>query len=223
MLNDTGENRDGYLGNALLILLIGVLLAYSAARIYGSWIQRRAPQPDVANWQRYDDGHSDGSPRAPVVVIEFSDFQCTYCRKANALLRMEQRRHPGSIRVVFRHFPLSSIHPLAEDAALAAECADREGAFYRYVSTLFEHQTELASLSWAQLAALAGITDSSKIDTCVRERATAARVADDVSAGVQLGIKGTPTFLINGILREGVPDSGSFDRLMRRLIATRPQ
>jgi protein-disulfide isomerase len=150
----------------------------------------------VQDWKRYAVGTRLGPDKATITITEFSDFQCPFCKQfAGDLQRLRARR--PDIAVVFRHYPLDNVHPLARMAALAAECAADQGRFEAYHNTLFDAQDSLGRVPWATFASRAGVPDLARFRSCVDNGQTSSRVERDVRAGNELRVNGTPTVLIN--------------------------
>ena len=140
--------------------------------------------------------HVRGAPDAPVTVVEYGDYECPYCAAAAPVLRQLVDGSGGRVRLVFRNFPLAEPHPYALTAALAAEAADAQGAFWPMHDLLFERQDRLTDV------ALRAYADSLGLDggLVVGEPAQAFgdRVEADFAEGLALGVEGTPTLFING-------------------------
>jgi len=150
-------------------------------------------------------GPARGPADAPITIIEFSDYQCPFCRRAEPTLRQVLADYEGKIRFVYRHFPLDRIHPLARGASEAAACADQQGKFWEFHDQLF---ADNAQLDRPGLDAAAGKTglDPAAFKLCLDEHQTQAAVERDIQAGNAAGVSGTPAFFINGIpLRGAVP------------------
>jgi protein-disulfide isomerase len=150
--------------------------------------------------------HIRGDNNAPVTIIEYSDFQCPFCSRFHPTLVQLMKDYAGKIRWVYRHFPLTSIHPYAEKAAEASECANEQGKFWEMADTYFATQD-----TWAQsaagldaktlegLAKQAGVKDLQKFDTCAASGKYAALVAADEKTGEAAGVTGTPGSIILGV------------------------
>lgn len=144
-----------------------------------------------------DDDPVLGPPDAPVTIVEFSDFQCPFCKrfKDNTLDRILST-YRGKVRYVYRDFPLN-IHPYAQKAAEAAECADEQGRFWEFHDLLFERQPALAVASLKRYAAQLGL-DTVAFNHCLDSGRYASEVHEDYADGIQYGVTGTPGFFING-------------------------
>jgi protein-disulfide isomerase len=142
-------------------------------------------------------GPSRGKEDAPVTIVEFADFQCPYCRQAEDALKSVMDTHSGAVRLVFRNLPLASMHPNATAAAVAGVCADRQGKFWEMHDAMFQDQTALAEEGLKGTAKRLGL-DTEKFSTCLSDPDAKAAVETDSRAADELGITGTPYFLING-------------------------
>lgn len=167
----------------------------------------------VANWQELrSGGQSAGPQHARMTVVVFSDFQCPSCARMAATLAALREAHPD-VRVVFRHFPLTSIHPLARQLAEASECAARQGRFTEFHDVAFATLGSPELVTIDEMAAQAGVRDVHAFSTCLRDPATASRVQADLALGNALGITGTPTLLVDGMLYFVTPDARDLSRL----------
>lgn len=150
-----------------------------------------------------DDDPVKGSEDAPVVIIEFSDFQCPFCKRfySQTLSQIEEEYvQTGKARLVYRDFPLSQIHPNAQKAAEAAECADDQGKFWEYHDTLFEDQNGWSSVGeskFKEYASDLGL-DTQKFNSCLDSGKYRDEVQNDLRDGQNNGVSGTPSFFING-------------------------
>jgi len=152
--------------------------------------------------------HVLGPPGAPVTLAEYGDYECPYCGQAHVVLGRLLEAFGDEIRLVFRNFPLTQIHPHAERAAEAAEAAAAQGKFWQMHHTLYEHQDRLDDESLAEYAGLIGLD----VPRFVRDMAAgtyAARVREDFLSGARSGVNGTPTFFINGRRHDGPWDAES--------------
>jgi len=160
----------------------------------------------------FEPAPSMGSPTAQVVVIEYSDFECPFCRRfASETLAPIKDSYvtPGKVRLVFKHFPLESIHQSALMAAEAAECAHRQGRFWDMHDALIEEPMPLLDTALLERASSLGL-DGARFKICLGGEARS-KVRDDIAAAQVLRITGTPTFLF-GMIDE---ESG-YLKVMRR-------
>jgi protein-disulfide isomerase len=153
----------------------------------------------VNNWRSVArEGTVMGRPDAPVQIIEFSDFQCPFCAQVQAALAEVRRRHPDDVVVIYRHFPLTAIHPHAVAAARASACAADQGRFEAYHDALFAGQDQIGTARWDDFARRAGVRDLPAFGECVRTERHAATVQRDADAAARIGLRVTPTLIING-------------------------
>jgi Na+/H+ antiporter NhaA len=145
-------------------------------------------------------GPTDGS----VTIVEYGDFECPYCGQAEPALR-ELLADSEDVRYVWRHLPLTDVHPHAQLAAEASEAAARQGAFWPWHDTLLEHQDALTAPDLIRHAAELGL-DTERFTEDLRNRVGAARIAEDVDSADLSGVSGTPTFFINGKRHHGAYD-----------------
>jgi len=143
-----------------------------------------------------------GSPqRGPsdawVTVVEFADFECPFCRGEEPVLTDLEIIYAGDLRLVFKHFPLTGIHPHAQAAAVGAECAGEQGKFWPMHDLLFTTALDDASLL-ADAGQVPGL-DVATWRACLVAPEPARRVAADVAEAASVGIDGTPTFVVNGM------------------------
>jgi Na+/H+ antiporter NhaA len=154
--------------------------------------------------------HIRGAPDALVTLVEYGDFECPYCGQAEPPVRA-LLADVGDLRYVWRHLPLTDVHPRAQLAAEAAEAAALQGAFWPMHDRLLEHQDELAPKDLRRHAEQLGL-DLDRFADDLREHSTAARVAADVVSADLSGVAGTPTFFLNGHRHLGAYDLETLTR-----------
>ena len=145
---------------------------------------------------------SKGPDSAPVTIVEFSDFQCPFCSRIIPTLDRVVRDYPDSVRLVFRQFPLHSIHPQAQEAAEASLCAADQGKFWEMHDAMFENQSGLEVAELKALARRLGL-EPAAFDECLDSGSKAGWVSEDLEAGAQFGVSGTPALFINGRFLSG--------------------
>ncbi|WKZ28911.1 MAG: thioredoxin domain-containing protein [Patescibacteria group bacterium] len=144
-----------------------------------------------------NDDHIRGDKNAEITLLEYSDFECPFCSRFHPTLVQALNEYKGKVRWVYRHFPLNSIHPNAQKAAEASECANEQGKFWEMADKMFEKQA--SGLTVAQLSGLAkeaGVRDIAKFDACVSSGKYAALVAADLASGEAAGVTGTPGTIV---------------------------
>jgi len=143
-----------------------------------------------------------GASSAPITIIEFSDFQCPFCQRAAPTLKQIRAKYGDKVRVVWKDFPLTQIHPQAFKAAEAGHCAGEQGKFWEFHDQMFGNQAALQPDSLKKYAADMGL-DATKFNACLDSSKYAERVRDGVAAGTRLGVNSTPTLYINGRMLTG--------------------
>ena len=166
------------------------------------------PQPGA------EPARTKGDPNAPVVIEEFGDFQCPPCAALHPELQQIEKDYGQRVRVVFRHFPLTQIHPYALEAAQVAEAAGNQGKFWEMHAWLYEHQEEWHKGPYARQmffnAAQKMGMDVGRLQVDMNTAEVKQRVIQDYRRGISLGVQGTPTLFINGklVTQEQMTDAG---------------
>ncbi len=156
-----------------------------------------------------------GASDAPVTIVEFSDFQCPHCADFHTNTFPALRSLYGDrVRWFFVNRFYTQPHPHAEAAAIAAECANRQGRFWEYAEQVFERQSELGPDLLVQIADQLGL-DRGAFDQCRQDPATLQEVADDLREADRLNIEGTPTFIVNGQRILGAQPLGVFNEVIQ--------
>ena len=150
--------------------------------------------------------HGEGSADAPVVLVEYGDYQCPYCGAAYPVVKRLQKDLGSGLRFVFRNFPITNAHPRAEWAAETAEAAAAQGQFWPMHDFLYENQRLFEDESYFTQFEGKLKLDVTRIGREVAQHAYAARIEEDFMSGVRSGVNGTPTFFINGVRYDGAPD-----------------
>lgn len=198
--------------NAVTAILAACAIAVSSAAVKRTFFPADAPGVTrVENWRELAlAGNRMGPADAKVVIIEFSDFQCPFCKQAADVLEEIRQRHPDQVAVVYRHLPLAS-HRYAERAALASECAAEQGAFKAYHDALFARPDSIGVTPWDRYAERAAVPDLPRFRECVESQRLFTRVQADLRAAGRLGLTGTPAFIVNGRRFTGSVPPGGWD------------
>lgn len=142
-------------------------------------------------------GHPElGAKDAPITIVEFSDFQCPFCGRAEPTLKQVREKYGDKVRVIYMDFPLG-IHDHALDAASAGRCAGEQGKFWQFHDAMFADQTKLTPADLKANAKKLGL-DTAKFNDCLDKGKYKAEIESDLAQGKDLGIDGTPAFFING-------------------------
>jgi protein-disulfide isomerase len=161
--------------------------------------------------------HMQGSPDADVKLVEYGDFECPYCGAAHQIIKQIQQILGDQLCFVFRHFPLTQIHPHAERAAEAAETAGAQGRFWSMHDLLFENQQTLDDRHLLRFAEILNL-DTERFTRELGEGVHRERVREDFMSGVRSGVNGTPTFFINGVRHDGAWDTESLLASIERAV-----
>lgn len=171
------------------------------------------PRHEVAT-----DGHPALGPRdAPVTIVEFSDFQCPFCKRAESSLQVVRRKYGDKLRLVYRNFPLQS-HANAQKSAEAAWCAHDQDKFWQFHDAMLADQSKLGVSDLKALAARLGC-DAKKFNQCLDQDKYAGAVSEDLADGNKLGVEGTPTFFINGRTLSGAQPPAAFEEVIDQELA----
>lgn len=214
---------------------VGVLAASLAAALLGYAVfegMRHIPQPglkragltpaepliDLAVPVDPERDHVRGMKDAAVTLVEYGDFECPYCRRAEAAIRELLTDFANDLRYVWRHLPLSDVHPQAQLAAEAAEAAAAQGAFRPMHDLLISHQEALELPDLKRYAGELGLNLECFWDD-LRSRTHAPRIADDVDSADASRVSGTPSFFVNGRRHEDAYDIETLSRLVREALA----
>jgi len=233
---DTSSSEKGNTENNLLIpgaiVVAGALVA--VAVLYGTG---GLPKGDTnvggnsagtagvkTNAEIAADGHSLGNPEAPVVVVEFSDFQCPFCgrfHKTTAQQMKSEYVETGKVRFVYRHFAFLGQESV--DAGAASECADEQGKFWEYHDYLFSRQSgeNQGAFSVEKLKSFAAVLnlDTAKFNSCLDSGKYVAKVEKDKADGVALGVNATPTNFVNGRAVQGAVGYDQFKAALEQALS----
>jgi len=146
--------------------------------------------------------HSQGPATAAVTLVQYGDYECPYTRQSTTIVRAIQQQLGDQLRFIFRNFPLTEIHPHALHAAFAAEAAAAQGKFWQMHDYIFHHQHTLEDSDLEQFAEAVGM-DMQQFARDMAERPYISRIEEDLQSGIRSGVRGTPTFFINGVLYRG--------------------
>jgi protein-disulfide isomerase len=195
-------------------------LKQDLSRVAGNRGQPSTPEP-VENWRAFVREHNatQGKEDAAIVVVEYSDFQCPFCKKYSDETRRQIADEYGDkVRMVFKHYPLEQMHPHAMTAAIAAQCARREGRFWDIHERFFSQPNALDVDSVVGIGKSLGLSD--RYAECVVREETRAEVEQDMRDGTEVGVRGTPTLMVNGEFMVGAQSVTAFESIFERLGAS---
>ncbi len=158
-----------------------------------------------------------GPDDAPITIIEYSDFECPFCKRGYDTLKQVMARYPSQVKVVYKHFPLESIHPNARAAARASHAAFKQGKFKEFHDALFERQRFIGEELYLDLAKELEL-DIEKFNKDRNSDELNAQVDKDMQQGSKVGVQGTPFFLVNGVPVNGAQPVDKFVAIIERLL-----
>ena len=167
-----------------------------------------------------DDDPSVGPANATITIVEFSDFQCPYCKLSVPLIKEILAKYPGTVKVVYRDYPGPN-HPHAPQAAEAAQCAGDQGKFWEYHDRLFDRQAPGTGWNFTELSKEIGLNQDA-FATCLNIGRYREEVAKDLHDGLKLGVTSTPTFFINGRPLVGARPFAEFQAVIDKLLKRQP-
>lgn len=203
---------------AILFLPVAFLLGIGGG--YVLWGQDAGPGDSGAAFNPVDDDPFLGPEDAPVTIVEFSDYQCPFCRQwyEEVFIKL-MAEYPDQIRFVYRDFPLTSIHPGAKPAAEAANCAGEQDKYYDYHNALFSGQYDLTRDGFLSIAADIGL-NTDNFATCIDSGRYADEVQQDMNDALSIGVQSTPTFYINGTQVVGAQPYATFKSIVDQILAS---
>lgn len=138
-----------------------------------------------------------GSASAPITIVEFADFSCPFSRTSSFVMRSLATQYPNQFKYIYRDFPLSELRSIAQNASEAAACANEQGKFWEYHDKLYQNQDTLEDSSFAEFANQLNL-DTARFHDCFAGHIYAKQIEQDYEDGLAAGVRGTPTFFING-------------------------
>lgn len=219
-------------GLIILLLLFSALVGYyvwqikhgheaelaASFRAQKFTLDARQAQTDgtavVANVEQYIRPHNPslGAVSAPITIIAFVDFECPFCRESYPTFEHMRAQYEPVVRVVFKHLPLTSIHPQALSAALAASCAHEQGAFWNFYKQLFTDQR--LDMAAYQSTALALHLNTATFTSCINTQKLKTDIEEDTRDAIAIGVRGTPTYIVNGKKIEGAISLEEWNQLL---------
>jgi protein-disulfide isomerase len=181
-----------------------------------------APVTQQPQYKRYDipiaNSYTIGPSDAPITIVEFSDYECPFCRRWHAeVYEPLLAAYPGKIKLVYRNLPLTSIHPDAQGAAEAAMCAGEQDVYWKYHDKLFSGET-LGNTVYLQYAQDLGL-NMATFQSCLNDHKYQEAIQKDSDFAINLGIRSTPTFFINGLAIVGAQPLDVFKQVIDKELA----
>ena len=238
----TNDNSDKTSERVSLAILIGVavLIAIAGVNLYETRQQRAelndhlmqlvtaihsrptnpaaparpsGPDPDKVYTVNTQSAPFEGPKSAPITIVEFSDFQCGFCARVDPTVKQLQDVYKDNVQIVWKHYPLTSIHKNALGAAVAAEAAHSQGKFWQFHDKLFASQSSLSPDQIRQYAKELGL-DTAKFEADLTSPEVWKHVTDDMSEAHRLGVTGTPVFFVNGHFLSGAQPLAGFAKVI---------
>ncbi len=194
------------------VLIGGAIIYTQSSRSGSKTFQAEEFQPEESP------GHVRGNPEAPVTIVEFSDFQCPFCSKFHPTVQQILENYPEEVRLVYKHFPLDSIHPQARPAAEASECVwEQKGdeGFWQFTDGVFENQSRMSSSLYTELASSISL-DMGQFEECLSSRKYKDKVETDFREGVEMGVRGTPGNFVNGEFVQGAVSYEELESIIKK-------
>jgi protein-disulfide isomerase/uncharacterized membrane protein/rhodanese-related sulfurtransferase len=217
--------RSRLRGQFATVLIVMVVAGVIAFRYLSSRPELpAAPAVSVATLDEHlvrPDSHAIGSPNAPVTVVEFGDFECPMCGSAQPMIEQMLDKYGSQIRFVFRHFPVNEIHPYAQTAAEASECAGEQGKFWEAERKFYQEQSDLTEAALDRYAAEIGLNVNA-LHQCLMSGSARARVQQDVDDAKAVGVQGTPTFFVGHQKLFGLTQYTQLSQLIDAQLAGKP-
>jgi protein-disulfide isomerase len=204
-----------YIRNSKMQERLAAFIAELKAK-HKTTIALKPPVVEVATAGRPERG---AGAKAPVTIIEFSDYECPFCKRGEDSITKVMQTYGDKVRLVFRDFPLP-MHPNARPAAEAAHCANEQGKFWDYHAKLFANQNALGEDKLKQYAKDVGL-DSAKFDECLAKKPGKAANDKDIADGGEVGVTGTPAFFINGRMLSGAQPFEKFKEIIDDELASK--
>jgi len=164
-----------------------------------------------------DNDHSQGNKNAPLVLVEYGDYECPHCGAAYPVIKKLQQHFGDELLFVFRNFPLAESHPHAVTAAYVAEASALQGKFWPVHDLIYEHQQNLSTQLLLSLAERAGV-DMKKLGAVISTPAVTDRVEKDLEGGARSGVNGTPGLFINGHKYQGYHDYDPMKKALESML-----
>jgi protein-disulfide isomerase len=161
---------------------------------------------------------SKGPEGAPVTIVEFSDFHCPYCRGVQPTLDQVLQKYPTQVRLVYKHFPIDSLHPQARRVADASWCAQQQHKFWEFHDAVYASAPDASDAAIAGFASKAGL-DIKAFDACVASGKGDPIVQAHIDEGTHYGVSGTPGFFVNGRLLSGAVPFTAFTEIIDEELA----
>jgi protein-disulfide isomerase len=222
--NQKNGSQPGSANTWYYYLLVVMMLAAGVALGYILWGRQPVVSSNLSDKELFvkaliDDAPSLGPSNAPVTIVEFSDFQCPYCIKwQQEVWPKINAAYDGKVRLIYRDFPLTQLHPYAMGAAIAANCASEQNKYWEYHDLLYKGDIELSALAYEAFATQLNM-DMDAFTQCQQNMDNQKKVQNDMEFGEMVGVKGTPTFFVNGYRMVGAQPFEEFQKVIDNILS----
>lgn len=176
-------------------------------------------RPPAVNTGENDPLRIQGDPNAPITIVEFGDYQCPYCGRAETTVQNLLKKYNGKVKLAFRDFPLSAIHPFAEGAAVASRCAEAQNKFWPMHDAMYADQSKLTADDLIKTASSLGMNGEA-FSACMKSDKYKTSIQQDMETGQKAGVTGTPAFFVNGRFINGSVPQAQFEQIIDSELAT---
>ncbi len=160
-----------------------------------------------------DPARMRGDAKAPITIVEFSDFSCASCKTAESTMSALLAKYPGQLKVVYRDFPLMLVHPNAQLAAEASRCAAEQGKYWEYHDVLFANSSKQGRDDLMEYARGLKLDDK-QFDACLSSEHTKTEIEQDLQLGGRVGVVAAPSFFVNGVFVSGARTAADFEKII---------
>lgn len=175
-------------------------------------------RPPTVDTGKNDPARIEGDPDAPITIVEFGDYQCPYCGRAESTVQDLLKKYSGKVKLAFRDFPLSAIHPFADGAAEASRCAEAQNKFWPMHDAMYANQSKLTQDDLIKTASSLGMNGDT-FASCMKADTYKAAIQQDMETGQKAGVTGTPAFFINGRFLNGSLPEEQFEEIIKSELA----
>jgi predicted DsbA family dithiol-disulfide isomerase len=198
---------------SLVVTMSVLALVLAAKRVVQFGDGRMAPYRRIVDWEQYGkEGHRTGPSSAKVTIVEFGDVYCVHCKSLESDIQTLLQDFPNQVALVYRHFVHSDA---SRRAAIALECAAEERASDAMRKAMFSRDVDLQREQWSAIATAAGVRNIALFRRCVESQAPVDRLRSDSMAALRLGVRGTPSLLVNSRFIEGRPGVDALRQAVR--------
>lgn len=194
-------------------------LVFASTKVGTNRLQALAAGAPGSGELATDDDPVLGSDDAPITIVEFADFGCPYSAETSYVVRAIAKQYPDTVKVIYRDFPITELHPGSDLAAMGGECAQEQKKFWEYHDAIYKESGEFTEDSLLAVAEDAGL-NLERFADCMTSGKYEEEIQNDLADGVAAGVRGTPTFFVNGVKVEGSVPFSVFTELIHAFLAS---